>query len=79
MNADSVADGYQPSTKLSTSAVLIYHYYLARKLVSILLSNGGWKAEPTWHSSMSAAHAQGYISQWVSCPRLDFMLGSMTL
>ena len=29
----------------STSTIAIYYYYLARKLMLILLSHGGWKAE----------------------------------
>jgi len=32
----------------SADTIAIYYYYSARKLILILLSHGGWKAESTW-------------------------------
>ena len=38
----------------SAETIAIYYYYSARKLILILPSHGGWKAESTWHCSKGA-------------------------
>ena len=51
----------------STSTIAICYYYSARKLILILPSHGGWKAESTWAQQEGcAAHAQGCTAQWLS-------------
>jgi len=41
--------GCETADRLLSSAntIAIYYYYSARKLILILLSHGGWKAEST--------------------------------
>ena len=61
MNADWAPGGRQPSDQTnrfglwvckdwllpSADTIAIYYYYSARKLILILPSHGGWKAEST--------------------------------
>jgi len=41
---------------LSTSTIAICYYYSARKLILILPSDGGWKAESTWDKQAVHLH-----------------------